>query len=223
MLHRHALLASVQHADRGRVARLGRGRGVPASPLSAFLDHHDGQLVGRLARRRSLAEARKTATAPLRILFSAHGLPETIVQRGDPYQFQIESTVRSVVDHMEAAGELLDWQVCYQSRATPQKWLDPSPESAAHDKVAVLVVPIAFVSEHSETLVELDVEYRELAEKMGVPGYYRSPAQNSDPGFIAALAQAVLAARDRGTGTCSFAGKRACPGKHKDCPMRLAA
>ena len=177
--------------------------------------------------RRSLADARKTATAHLRILFSAHGLPETIVQRGDPYQFQIESTVQSVVDHMEAAGEVIDWQVCYQSRATPQKWLDPSTESAiesaAHDKVAVLVVPIAFVSEHSETLVELDVEYRELAEKMGVPGYYRSPAQNSDPGFIAALAQAVHAARDRGVGTCSFAGGRACPSRHKDCPMRLAA
>ena len=115
------------------------------------------------------------------------------MQRGDPYQFQIESTVRSVVDLLEAA-ESLDWQVCYQSRATPQKWLDPSTESAiehaARDRVAVLVVPIAFVSEHSETLVELDVEYRELAEQMGVPGYYRAPAQNSDPAFIAALAGA---------------------------------
>ncbi len=176
--------------------------------------------------RRSLADARRTSPAPVRILFSAHGLPETIVRRGDPYQFQIESTVQSVVDKLEAAGEVLDWQVCYQSRATPQKWLDPSTESAieaaAADRVAVLVVPIAFVSEHSETLVELDVEYRELAEKMGVPGYYRSPAQNSDSGFIAALADAVHAARDRGTGTCSFAGARACPGRHRDCPMRAA-
>ncbi len=175
--------------------------------------------------RRALAAARREASAPLRILFSAHGLPETIVRKGDPYQFQIESTVQSVVEHMEAAGEVLDWQVCYQSRATPQKWLDPSTEEAieraAKDRVAVLVVPIAFVSEHSETLVELDVEYRELAEKMGVPGYFRAPAQNSDPGFIAALARAVHTARDRGVGTCSFAGVRACPGRHKDCPMRM--
>ncbi len=179
--------------------------------------------------RRSLAEARQTAKAPLRILFSAHGLPETIVAKGDPYQFQIESTVRAVVDVMQAdePGEELDWQVCYQSRATPQKWLDPSTESAvedaARDGCAVLVVPIAFVSEHSETLVELDVEYRDLAEKVGVPGYYRVPAQNDDPAFIAALAHAVQAARGRGPGTCSFTGSRACPLKHKDCPSRMAA
>ncbi len=180
--------------------------------------------------RRSLDEARKTAKAPLRILFSAHGLPETIVAKGDPYQFQIESTVQAVVDHMQAdgpQGETLDWRVCYQSRATPQKWLDPSTESAvaeaAKDGCAVLVVPIAFVSEHSETLVELDVEYRELAEKEGVPGYYRAPAQNDDPGFIAAVARAVQSARARGVGTCSFAGARACPARHRDCPMRMAA
>ncbi len=179
---------------------------------------------------RSLTEARRTAKAPLRILFSAHGLPETIVEKGDPYQFQIEGTVRAVVDAMLAEsgpGETLDWQVCYQSRATPQKWLDPSTESAveaaAQDGCAVLVVPIAFVSEHSETLVELDVEYRELAEKMSVPGYYRVPAQNDEPGFIAALASAVTRARDRGPGVCSFAGDRVCPARHRDCPMRMTA
>ena len=120
---------------------------------------------------------------------------------------------------MERLGEIgVDWQVCYQSRATPQKWLDPSTESAiedaaAEDKVAVLVVPIAFVSEHSETLVELDVEYRELAEKMGVPGYFRAPAQNSDRAFIAALARTDRAQHGPGVvpAMCSFAGGRACP------------
>jgi len=175
--------------------------------------------------RRSLVQARAKATAPLRILFSAHGLPETIVQKGDPYQFQIETTVAAVVAEMARQGEDgLDWQVCYQSRATPQKWLDPSTESAieraAADKVAVLVVPIAFVSEHSETLVELDVEYRELAEKMGVPGYFRTPAQNDDAGFIAALASMIERSRGIGPGLCSFAGGRACPETHLDCPMR---
>src|SRR5208337_2215650 len=101
--------------------------------------------------------------------------------------FQIEATVRGVVAAL--AEPDLDWRICYQSRATPQKWLDPSTESeiavAARDGVALLVVPIAFVSEHSETLVELDVEYRDLAVKLGVPGYFRVPAQNADPGFIA--------------------------------------
>jgi len=175
--------------------------------------------------RRALDEARAQSAAPVRVLFSAHGLPEVIVQRGDPYQYQVETTVAAVV---AALGEdALDYAVCYQSRATPQKWLDPSTEvaieKAAEDRVAVLVVPIAFVSDHSETLVELDVEYRELAEKMGVPGYYRAPAQNSDAGFIAALAALVTSTRERGPGLCSFAGGRACPATHTDCPMRLAA
>ena len=121
----------------------------------------------------------------------------------------------------------LDYTTCYQSRATPQKWIDPSTEvaieQAAHDKVAVLVVPIAFVSEHSETLVELDVEYRELAEKEGVPAYFRSPAQNSDPGFIEALAELVRASLGRGPGLCSFIGGRTCPHPHKDCPHAMAS
>ena len=187
----------------------------------------DGGYIAATASivRRALDEARAASGAPVRVLFSAHGLPEVIVQKGDPYQYQVETTVAAVV---AALGEPdLDHLVCYQSRATPQKWLDPSTEAvletAAHDGVAVLVVPIAFVSEHSETLVELDVEYRELAHKLGVPGYYRAPAQNSDAGFITALAGLVTAARARGPGMCSFAGGRACPAQHGDCPMRLAA
>ena len=165
----------------------------------------------------------RDATAPgtgLRVLFSAHGLPETIVKRGDPYQWQVERTVAAVVERMGMEG--LDHQVCYQSRVTPQRWLGPSTEEAleraAEDGVAVLVCPIAFVSEHSETLVELDVEYRELAHKLGVPGYHRVPAQNSDAGFIAALAALVRRARAGGRALCSFAGARQCPRVHSDCP-----
>ena len=208
-------------AWREAAARVGLAR--PVTTLCCWF--RDSGFVAATAAivRRSLLAAEADSKSPIRVLFSAHGLPQTIVKKGDPYQFQIESTVQAVVDELAISG--LDWQVCYQSRATPQKWLDPSTEEAiehaARDKVAVLVVPIAFVSEHSETLVELDVEYRELAEKMGVPGYYRTPAQNSDPGFITALAKAVGAARARGVGTCSFEGGRACPVKHKDCPMRL--
>jgi ferrochelatase len=173
--------------------------------------------------RSALDDARARSDCPVRVLFSAHGLPETIVKRGDPYQYQVETTVAGVVAALNEPD--LDHVVCYQSRATPQKWLDPSTElaieDAARDKVAVLVVPIAFVSEHSETLVELDVEYRDLAVKLGVPGYFRAPAQNSDPGFIAALADLVISARMHGAGLCSFAGDRACPARHGECPMRL--
>ena len=125
-------------------------------------------------------------SVPLRVLFSAHGLPEVIIQGGDPYQWQVEQTVAAVI---AAWAEPVDYAICYQSRATPQKWIEPSTEAeierAAHDRTAVLVVPIAFVSEHTETLVELDVEYQDLAVKLGVPGYFRVPTQNADAGFIA--------------------------------------
>jgi protoporphyrin/coproporphyrin ferrochelatase len=172
--------------------------------------------------RRSLNSARAASTEPVRVLFSAHGLPESIVRKGDPYQYQVETTAAKLVAALGEPG--LDHVVCYQSRVTPVKWLDPSTEAAieqaAKDQVAVLVVPIAFVSEHSETLVELDYEYKELATKLGVPGYFRAPAQNSDAGFIGALADLVLAMRARGTGLCSFSGNRACPAVHRDCPMR---
>ena len=161
----------------------------------------------------------------LRVLFSAHGLPESIVKRGDPYQWQVERTVAAVVERLGIEG--LDHQVCYQSRVTPQRWIGPSAEEAlekaAADSVAALVCPIAFVSEHSETLVELDVEYRELAHKLGVPGYFRVPTQNSDAGFIASLAALVRRARHGGRELCSFAGARQCPRAHGDCPHAKAA
>jgi ferrochelatase len=166
------------------------------------------------------ARAQLDPSIRLRVLFSAHGLPEVIVRRGDPYQWQIEQTVVHVLKAWPENDP--DWVVCYQSRATPQQWIGPSTEAeierAAHDGVAVVVVPIAFVSDHSETLVELDVEYRALAEKLGVPGYFRVPVQNSDDAFIAALARLVRYARSRGPGLCSHAGGRICPADRTRCP-----
>jgi ferrochelatase len=168
----------------------------------------------------------RTALDPaigLRVLFSAHGLPEAIVRTGDPYQWQVEQTVAAV---MAAWGATVDHTICYQSRATPQKWIDPSTdaevERAAKDRTAVLVVPIAFVSEHSETLVELDVEYHDLATKLGVPGYFRVPTQNADAAFIAALAGLVRHARTTGPGLCSASGGRLCRIEHRGCPFTAA-
>ncbi|WP_428533629.1 ferrochelatase [Rhodopila sp.] len=164
------------------------------------------------------------STVPLRVLFSAHGLPEVIIKGGDPYQWQVEQTVAAV---LAAWGATVDHTICYQSRATPQKWIEPSTdgevERAARDKTAVLVVPIAFVSEHTETLVELDVEYRELADKMGVPGYFRVPTQNADAGFIAALAGLVRRARRLGPGLCSGSGGRLCDMGCAGCPFAAMA
>jgi ferrochelatase len=195
---------------------------VPTTTLCCY--HSDPGFSAATAAMVRAAYDQARAAQPegqgLRILFSAHGLPESIVKQGDPYQWQVEQTVARVVEHLGIDG--LDVVTCYQSRVTPQKWIGPSTEAelerAAHDKVAVLVCPIAFVSEHSETLVELDVEYREEAEKLGVPGYFRVPAQNSDPGFIGALRGLVLRTRGETRSLCSFAGGRQCPKPFGDCP-----
>ncbi len=202
------------------------GLSVPTTTLCCW--HSDGGFAAATARLVQEAYAKARAELPeavrLRILFSAHGLPESIVAAGDPYQWQVERTVASVVEHLDIPG--LDHIVCYQSRVTPQKWIGPSTEDeierAAEEKVAILICPIAFVSEHSETLVELDVEYREEAEHLGIPGYFRVPAQNSDPAFIAALADLARGALGSGRSLCSFAGARQCPKQHGDCPHAKA-
>jgi ferrochelatase len=138
--------------------------------------------------REGLAQA---GSGPKRVLFSAHGLPERVIKAGDPYQSQVEQSAKAIAD---AIGGL-DWVVCYQSRVGPLKWIGPSTDAevarAGADKVAVVLYPLSFVSEHSETLVELDIEYRHLAEKAGVPIYVRVPTVGTHPLFIAGLARLV--------------------------------
>ena len=126
-------------------------------------------------------------------LFSAHGLPEKIVKAGDPYPAHCERTVKALVAALDIPG--LDYVLCYQSRVGPLKWIGPATDDeirrAGRDKVPVVIVPIAFVSEHSETLVELDMEYRHLAEHAGVPFYARVPVVGMAPDFIEGLASLV--------------------------------
>ncbi len=129
--------------------------------------------VAEVARplRAALAEA---VDGP-RVLFSAHGLPRKFIDGGDPYQWQIERTAAAVATAVIGAlgAADFDWRVCYQSRVGPLEWIGPSTEAeiagAGAEGRSLIVVPIAFVSEHSETLVELDIEYRRLAEAKGVP------------------------------------------------------
>ena len=202
------------------------GLSCPTSTLCCY--HSDAGFAQATARIVEAEYEKARATLPegtkLRVLFSAHGLPEPIVKAGDPYQWQVEQSMAAVVAAMNVPG--LDHVVCYQSRATPQKWIGPSTdeevERAAREKVAVLVCPIAFVSEHSETLVELDVEYRHLGERHGIPGYFRVPAQNADAGFIEALADLARRTQHSARSLCSFAGGRQCPRQHKDCPHAKA-
>ena len=128
-----------------------------------------------------------------RVLFSAHGLPRKAVDAGDPYRWQVEQTVEAVVEEMDIDG--LDHVIYYQSRVGPLEWIGPSTEDelsrAAKDGVAVIVAPVAFVSEHSETLVELDIEYRKTAIEIGIAGYYRVPAVGVHADFISGLAEMV--------------------------------
>jgi ferrochelatase len=168
------------------------------------------------------AKATLPPGAKLRLLFSAHGLPESIVKSGDPYQSHVEATTAAVLARL--ADQTVEHQVCYQSRATPQQWLTPSTidaiTQAGEQKIAVLLVPIAFVSDHIETLVELDIENRELAAHHHVPGYFRARVPNADPAFITALADLAKRAIAHGDGLCSQSGGRVCEAKHKDCPWK---
>jgi ferrochelatase len=166
-----------------------------------------------------LKEAAAAGKGRPRVLFSAHGLPKKVVAAGDPYQWQVEATAAAVAGRM--AVEDLDWRVCYQSRVGPLEWIGPSTEDeirrAGADGVPVVVVPVAFVSEHSETLVELDVEYRHLAGAAGVPAYVRAPAVGTDPAFIGGLAEVVATARRLRQPVCSAAGGRTCPARFGRC------
>ena len=140
-----------------------------------------------------LDQAAAGAMKPPRLLLTAHGLPKKIVQSGDPYRDQVESTARAVVALLNRRG--LDWRLCYQSRVGPLEWIGPSTDDeirrAGNEAVPVVVAPISFVSEHSETLVELDLDYREIANSAGVPAYYRVPAVGIEPSFIRTLASLV--------------------------------
>lgn len=153
-----------------------------------------------------------------RVLFSAHGLPEKIITAGDPYQWQVEKTVASIKQIL--AIDELDSRICYQSRVGPMKWIGPSTEEeirrAGADKVPLVVVPVAFVSEHSETLVELDVEYRHLAEQAGVPSYWRVPALAAEPLFIETLADLCIK-QGKEEGVSSFDKIRFCPRSFSKC------
>ena len=146
------------------------------------------------AHARLIRETWEKAGSPtnVRLLFSAHGLPEKVILTGDPYQKQVEATAAAVAAKLPAG---LDWTVCYQSKVGPLKWIGPSTDDeirrAGVDGKGVIVTPIAFVSEHVETLVELDHEYAELAQEQGVAPYIRVPAVGVAPEFITGLAAMV--------------------------------
>lgn len=175
------------------------------------------EIVADAVRRcRDAADGREP-----RILFSAHGLPQKIVDAGDPYQWQVERTSEAVAN--KAGLQSGSWLVCYQSRVGPLKWIGPETkeeiERAGSESVPLVVVPIAFVSEHSETLVELDIEYRDVAEEAGVPVYERAATVRSHPAFIEGLADLVIGNIDASKSPMSALGQRHCPETFDCCAM----
>ncbi len=126
------------------------------------------------------------------LLFSAHSLPQSFIDDGDPYLNHIQTTVRLV---MEQFGEV-PYQLAFQSRAGPVKWLEPSTDDKLKELAAVgcknlLVVPLSFVSDHIETLHEIDIEYAEEARKLGISKFRRIESLNDSPTFIRCLAELV--------------------------------
>ena len=151
-----------------------------------------------------------------KLIFSAHGLPESKIKKGDPYKWQVEETVKEIM--LKIKNENLDYIISYQSRVGPLKWIGPSTDEIiiqySKEKKGIVIVPIAFVSEHSETLVELDIEYKKLAEKNGCAFYKRVPALGIEENFIEGLAKLILQQRTRG----NFVSSVICPSKYIKCP-----
>lgn len=169
--------------------------------------------------RKSYLEAKQYG-AP-RVLFSAHGLPEKIVLAGDPYPEHCARTAEALRRTLEI--ERLDAVLCYQSRVGPLQWIGPSTDDeirrAGRDKVPLVIVPIAFVSEHSETLVEIDMEYRHLAQTSGVPFFAYTGTVADDPVFIDGLADLVRLAQSSDKPCLSGNAGRLCTNSICSCPM----
>ena len=167
------------------------------------------------------AALRQAGPRPVRVLFSAHGLPRRVVAAGDPYAWQVSCSAAAVAARLARPG--LDWRVCYQSNVGPLRWTGPATRdeivrAGAEGKGAV-VVPIAFVSEHSETLVELDIDYAALAEEAGCAPYLRVAAPGTLAPFVEALAAlAERAGRDAPV-PAGWSGSRLCPADRRLCPM----
>jgi ferrochelatase len=175
------------------VAQRGHTR-LRAEVIEQYCDHPS--YIAALVNNIGIALRRIPAADRSRVhlVFSAHGTPLKLVRDGDPYEPQIVRTYGAV---LKAGNFGLRHHLCYQSKVGPQKWLEPSLdhmiERLAHEKAShVLVIPIAFVSDHSETLWEINIETRAKAKELGIPYFDMSPALHTNREFIAALADLVV-------------------------------
>jgi len=178
---------------------------VPVHLIDHFFDHPD-YLAGIVERTNSVL-CQLPRPDDVHLLFSAHGLPMALVEKGDPYPQHIADTVKLVC-------ELGAWpnphSLCFQSKVGPQKWLQP-PLTGTIERLAregvrrVLVIPISFLTEHIETLHEINIEAREQAESLGIRDFHMMPALNDSPLLIRALADLTLRAVGHRSGVASLA------------------
>ena len=158
--------------------------------------------------------------ADLRLLFSAHGLPQKVVAAGDPYRAQVEATAAAIAAQLP---QFPDWRVSFQSRVGRLAWLKPDTDEeirhAGAEGKGVLIAPIAFVSEHIETLVELDRDYAGLAKQAGCAPYLRAVTPGVADAFVGELARAVLQAAGGPAGVAPH-GPWRCPAGHAKCALR---
>jgi protoporphyrin/coproporphyrin ferrochelatase len=155
-----------------------------------------------------------------KLIFSAHGLPEKNIKMGDPYQWQVEQSVNAIVENLGLDN--LDWILSYQSRVGPLKWIGPSTDDIivenAKNRKHIVLVPIAFVSEHSETLVELDIEYKKLAKDNGCNEYTRVPALGTNEDFINTMSELIIKKEEYRFNDYLSSPKNKCPSNFKKCP-----
>jgi len=154
-----------------------------------------------------------------KLIFSAHGLPKKNIKKGDPYQWQVEQSVNKIVKNLNYNN--LDWILSYQSRVGPLKWIGPSTDDVIveNSKIGkhIVLVPIAFVSEHSETLVELDIEYKKLATDNGCNEYTRMPALGTNEDFIQAMSELIINKDAYKISENFYPSKIQCPSNFKKC------
>ena len=216
-----------------------------AAPTTAICCYPDEPgFITALARLTADAITAAAAHGRPLVLFSAHGLPKSVVAQGDPYQAQVVRTSAALVAALVAAlpdvlggtspGAGFDHRICYQSRVGPVEWLGPYTDDeikrAGASGTPLVVVPVAFVCEHSETLVELDIDYGRLAQESGVPVYLRVPTVATAAEFIVGLAGLARRAATEATGAgasvvcgCAAGGGGLCPAGFGGCPFASVA
>jgi protoporphyrin/coproporphyrin ferrochelatase len=174
-----------------------------------FIEAHKNEIIKKIENLENF-----------KLIFSAHGLPKKNIKKGDPYQWQVEQSVNQIIKSLNIKD--LDWILSYQSRVGPLKWIGPSTEDIIieNSKIGkhIVLVPIAFVSEHSETLVELDIEYKELANKNGCKNYSRVPALGTNEDYIKTMSNLIINKQDYDFKGGLFPPKTQCPKQFKKCP-----